>query len=114
MFFFFSSRRRHTRLTCDWSSDVCSSDLTRPATRDGARWPQGCPAHRPPAPTDDAGDGGAPSAAPRGVLFRASPTTGSWLASGSHGVVGPGVGVVNGDVIPKAAQPAVRRGELRP
>src|SRR5580698_1351657 len=29
-FFFFSSRRRHTRLTCDWSSDVCSSDL-RPA-----------------------------------------------------------------------------------
>src|SRR6266571_4136098 len=27
-FFFFSSRRRHTRLTCDWSSDVCSSDLT--------------------------------------------------------------------------------------
>src|SRR5690242_20283024 len=28
-FFFFSSRRRHTRLTCDWSSDVCSSDLDR-------------------------------------------------------------------------------------
>src|SRR6266480_5950607 len=27
LFFFFSSRRRHTRLTCDWSSDVCSSDL---------------------------------------------------------------------------------------
>src|SRR5438477_4580893 len=27
--FFFSSRRRHTRLTCDWSSDVCSSDLRR-------------------------------------------------------------------------------------
>src|SRR6266480_5486737 len=26
--FFFSSRRRHTRLTCDWSSDVCSSDLS--------------------------------------------------------------------------------------
>src|SRR5579864_1498474 len=26
-FFFFSSRRRHTRLTCDWSTDVCSSDL---------------------------------------------------------------------------------------
>src|SRR5690242_2238593 len=25
---FFSSRRRHTRLTCDWSSDVCSSDLS--------------------------------------------------------------------------------------
>src|SRR5690242_2003508 len=26
--FFFSSRRRHTILTCDWSSDVCSSDLS--------------------------------------------------------------------------------------
>src|SRR5438105_11935540 len=26
-FFFFSSRRRHTRSTRDWSSDVCSSDL---------------------------------------------------------------------------------------
>src|SRR5690242_21081405 len=26
-YFFFSSRRRHTRLTCDWSSDVYSSDL---------------------------------------------------------------------------------------
>src|SRR5256886_4302822 len=29
--FFFSSRRRHTRFDCDWSSDVCSSDL-------GVRW----------------------------------------------------------------------------
>src|SRR5690242_15596031 len=27
VYFFFSSRGRHTRLTCDWSSDVCSSDL---------------------------------------------------------------------------------------
>src|SRR5256885_12727678 len=27
-FFFFSSRRRHTRLQGDWSSDVCSSDLS--------------------------------------------------------------------------------------
>src|SRR5690242_8496039 len=33
--FFFSSRRRHTRLTCDWGSDVCSSDLTR-------RWQRDC------------------------------------------------------------------------
>src|SRR5256885_2616981 len=31
-FFFFSSRRRHTRLQGDWSSDVCSSDLTVAAT----------------------------------------------------------------------------------
>src|SRR2546430_10324145 len=31
--FFFSSRRRHTRFDCDWSSDVCSSDLHY-----GIRW----------------------------------------------------------------------------
>src|SRR5258707_2456467 len=29
LFFFFSSRRRHTRYWRDWSSDVCSSDLPR-------------------------------------------------------------------------------------
>src|SRR2546430_12596026 len=29
LWFFFSSRRRHTRFDCDWSSDVCSSDLAR-------------------------------------------------------------------------------------
>src|SRR5438309_12023142 len=39
--FFFSSRRRHTRWNCDWSSDVCSSDLRdlvlrRAAIRDRA------------------------------------------------------------------------------
>src|SRR5256885_7826170 len=32
-FFFFSSRRRHTRLQGDWSSDVCSSDLRHHAQR---------------------------------------------------------------------------------
>src|SRR5688500_19888945 len=32
-FFFFSSRRRHTRLQGDWSSDVCSSDLVPRSTR---------------------------------------------------------------------------------
>src|SRR5690348_17718351 len=31
-FFFFSSRRRHTRWTGDWSSDVCSSDLIQAST----------------------------------------------------------------------------------
>src|SRR5690606_40983005 len=30
--FFFSSRRRHTRFSRDWSSDVCSSDLDKPST----------------------------------------------------------------------------------
>src|SRR2546426_5680502 len=45
-FFFFSSRRRHTRLQGDWSSDVCSSDLlinnagimACPETRVGPGW----------------------------------------------------------------------------
>src|SRR6266436_8127164 len=33
-FFFFSSRRRHTRCSRDWSSDVCSSDLVVEARRE--------------------------------------------------------------------------------
>src|SRR5256886_5350861 len=36
LFFFFSSRRRHTRFDCDWSSDVCSSDLPHDDLRRGA------------------------------------------------------------------------------
>src|SRR2546430_6130584 len=35
--FFFSSRRRHTRFDCDWSSDVCSSDLAHDTPP--SRWP---------------------------------------------------------------------------
>src|SRR3712207_7120222 len=35
IFFFFSSRRRHTRYWRDWSSDVCSSDLARVADAGG-------------------------------------------------------------------------------
>src|SRR5260370_22540758 len=35
-FFFFSSRRRHTRFKCDWSSDVCSSDLVARVGREDA------------------------------------------------------------------------------
>src|SRR5579884_4361413 len=40
-FFFFSSRRRHTRWPRDWSSDVCSSDLLalQEAWRPGVEWP---------------------------------------------------------------------------
>src|SRR3712207_8657819 len=37
LFFFFSSRRRHTRYWRDWSSDVCSSDLDRGFRRRSAR-----------------------------------------------------------------------------
>src|SRR5580693_7198934 len=36
--FFFSSRRRHTRWNCDWSSDVCSSDLVGATLLGGRRW----------------------------------------------------------------------------
>src|SRR2546429_1669155 len=39
LFFFFSSRRRHTRCSRDWSSDVCSSDLPlTPCTPDARRF----------------------------------------------------------------------------
>src|SRR5688572_32612651 len=41
VFVFFSSRRRHTRFDCDWSSDVCSSDLV---AADAARGPPLAPA----------------------------------------------------------------------
>src|SRR5256885_7142242 len=37
--FFFSSRRRHTRLQGDWSSDVCSSDLNWPGDVEGLQGP---------------------------------------------------------------------------
>src|SRR5260221_3681351 len=37
MDFFFSSRRRHTRSLCDWSSDVCSSDLNRGSFGEGIK-----------------------------------------------------------------------------
>src|SRR5437868_7734945 len=42
VFFFFSSRRRHTRSKRDWSSDVCSSDLTRsgPEPKESAGTPR--------------------------------------------------------------------------
>src|SRR5207237_1745723 len=36
--FFFSSRRRHTRFKCDWSSDVCSSDLRACQCAASGRW----------------------------------------------------------------------------
>src|SRR5256885_4200520 len=37
-FFFFSSRRRHTRLQGDWSSDVCSSDLSVSRVSELSQW----------------------------------------------------------------------------
>src|SRR2546430_2998723 len=47
---FFSSRRRHTRFDCDWSPDVCSSDLSRTAVTTVARKPAPAPAEAPAAP----------------------------------------------------------------
>src|SRR5436190_8939110 len=42
VFFFFSSRRLHTRSLCDWSSDVCSSDLQDGGDHDRPPfWPVG-------------------------------------------------------------------------
>src|SRR5690606_39357209 len=46
--FFFSSRRRHTRFSRDWSSDVCSSDLGEPTLQTQA--PPGPPPTADPRP----------------------------------------------------------------
>src|SRR2546429_3289693 len=43
LFFFFSSRRRHTRCSRDWSSDVCSSDLLRSCPELTVQSPRGGP-----------------------------------------------------------------------
>src|SRR5882762_11034781 len=53
--FFFSSRRRHTRVKCDWSSDVCSSDLRSGHT--GSVWgvPASASSSRPPITTNSLG-----------------------------------------------------------
>src|SRR5947207_8837420 len=56
--FFFSSRRRHTRSLCDWSSDVCSSDL-------GAALTPGSPVTPAPAVQDDLHVGFAGKLAPQ-------------------------------------------------
>src|SRR5207237_7117531 len=65
-FFFFSSRRRHTRFKCDWSSDVCSSDL-RCANHDRASKPRGPPAN------------------PRGHRASAADSTSRWHSRGQIG-----------------------------
>src|SRR2546430_11669704 len=68
---FFSSRRRHTRFDCDWSSDVCSSDLfegwqaaARALLREGVApgevgWREASPGE---APTDRAHEAPTPGA----------------------------------------------------
>src|SRR2546430_8285993 len=51
VFFFFSSRRRHTRFDCDWSSDVCSSDLKMRERVHSCRYrfQKESPFHKPPS-----------------------------------------------------------------
>src|SRR5438477_9688758 len=61
-FFFFSSRRRHTRLTCDWSSDVCSSDLARQTPASFVR------------------------VAGRRAIFPREPNGGTWITANDAGV----------------------------
>src|SRR5437762_14390317 len=51
-FFFFSSRRRHTRYIGDWSSDVCSSDLDGDGDADRQEVHRNAAAHR--SGTEDA------------------------------------------------------------
>src|SRR3712207_7314583 len=48
VFFFFSSRRRHTRYWRDWSSDVCSSDLNQSTLSLLTPWLPGSRIHCPP------------------------------------------------------------------
>src|SRR2546427_9218862 len=52
VFFFFSSRRRHTRFDCDWSSDVCSSDLWQRTPSDMTSQVVGTPGYLSPEQLD--------------------------------------------------------------
>src|SRR6266480_3909851 len=109
-FFFFSSRRRHTRLTCDWSSDVCSSDLGPTA---GASTPANSPA---PQYRSSATSPGRGSSAVVTASVRASAAPG-WtcqkppaLLAEHGGLEGPLGG--QGRVLPVAA-PAAARASVR-
>src|SRR6266511_5562686 len=64
MFFFFSSRRRHTRFSRDWSSDVCSSDLIG---RGDARRAEGPPVESAPEGDDARSPGDATCELQRGL-----------------------------------------------
>src|SRR3712207_3723805 len=78
VFFFFSSRRRHTRYWRDWSSDVCSSDLVRAGSA-------GRTAGAPASGQGKVSGPGAPSSGPAHALPRltdepAHPVHDSWLS----------------------------------
>src|SRR2546428_4773965 len=92
-FFFFSSRRRHTRSDRDWSSDVCSSDLTE--------------RRRATATIRDVPAGGPLSGAPRTRKFEVDraeyPFADRWLERGGSALhyvdegAGPPVGMLHGN-----------------
>src|SRR2546430_7390165 len=72
--FFFSSRRRHTRFDCDWSSDVCSSDLRVDNTLEAfarvkARCPEATLTVAGYGPEEDRPRRPAPSLAAAGIRF---------------------------------------------
>src|SRR6266850_3959478 len=79
LFFFFSSRRRHTRLQGDWSSDVCSSDL--PCLAPLRSWLRARPQDSPPAESPRSNDGSTPAADPVPTMFP-HPETDRWWISG--------------------------------
>src|SRR2546429_2560424 len=79
IFFFFSSRRRHTRCSRDWSSDVCSSDLLKGTSTE----------RQPSAPTP----GGAGSTANAEQTAKPSgPSSGGSESGGAGGIGRPGGG----------------------
>src|SRR2546426_1981076 len=103
-FFFFSSRRRHTRLQGDWSSDVCSSDLTTRRPPVSGTTVQNAPAGMEPigAPSPSSVTNSSPS--PPSVTLDA-PTASPTRSSGSA----PGVSVVGGGGPGQAAAARARR-----
>src|SRR5207253_9849616 len=74
VFFFFSSRRRHTRWPRDWSSDVCSSDLTssRGATPRCASKVRSSPTSRIPSSSSGRGSRTSPSSPTRRITRSSS------------------------------------------
>src|SRR6266542_5179420 len=107
LFFFFSSRRRHTRCYRDWSSDVCSSDLLAPSEAVVSRLVGRAGWHIPPSSepippvrAEEAAEG--KPAVDTGVLLQPNPD-GTILVGGSREPV----------VRPEPEDPAVPRRLLR-
>src|SRR5260370_31954903 len=83
--FFFSSRRRHTRFKCDWSSDVCSSDLvTATLAKCGAA-----------SVTDDAARGGCTPLHPISATSNGAANIGDFASLGLDSAYDQGAGSGN-------------------